>query len=203
MLSADVDFIDECADYANNILHNLDKCISDEGTIDFSKNGTPASLPFYLDWPSCNTGDAYPGVLYLLLYAAKKLLATPCEALDKALARSISEKLSRAERPALSMKQTTALKSLVLGGSDGERAFLENGGARGFNTFMSYFILKAESLLGCKSILEDAKEFYGGMLSRGATSFWETERGADDFDLAGSLCHGWSAVPIWVYWNCL
>lgn len=38
---------------------------------------------------------------------------------------------------------------------------------------------------------------YGGMLLQGATTLWETERGADDFDLAGSLCHSWSAVPLW------
>ena len=219
MLSADVDFMGECADYANNILQNLDKCISDEGVIDFSKNGTPTSLPFYLDWPSYSTGDAYPGVLYLLLYAAKKLLATPYKAFDKALARSISEKLSRAKRPELSMKQTTALRSLVLGGTDGDRAFLENGGARGFNTFMSYFILKAESLLGCENVLGDAKQFYGGMLDRGATTFWEdfsldwlensgridaiTPEGVLDIHadfgafcykgLRHSLCHGWSS----------
>lgn len=52
-------------------------------------------------------------------------------------------------------------------------------------------------------IVRDADARWFEMLTKGATSFWETEGGADDFDLAGSLCHGWSAVPIWVYWNCL
>lgn len=33
------------------------------------------------------------------------------------------------------------------------------------------------------------------MILRGATSLWETEAGGDDFDFAGSLCHGWSALP--------
>ncbi len=37
---------------------------------------------------------------------------------------------------------------------------------------------------------------WGDMLFQGATSFWETARGGDDFDLAGSLCHGWSALPV-------
>jgi hypothetical protein len=36
------------------------------------------------------------------------------------------------------------------------------------------------------------------MLSCGATTFWETILGAEDFNGAGSLCHGWSAIP--VYW---
>jgi hypothetical protein len=34
------------------------------------------------------------------------------------------------------------------------------------------------------------------MLDQGATSFWETLRGWRDFSNAGSLCHGWSAIPI-------
>ena len=32
------------------------------------------------------------------------------------------------------------------------------------------------------------------MLLSGATSLWETSAGGDDFDYAGSLCHGWSGV---------
>ena len=26
---------------------------------------------------------------------------------------------------------------------------------------------------------------------------WETQSGADDLDLAGSLCHGWSSLPVY------
>lgn len=46
-------------------------------------------------------------------------------------------------------------------------------------------------------ILSDIKEKYKRMLDAGATTFWETEKGAADFDGAGSLCHGWSALPIY------
>ena len=48
-------------------------------------------------------------------------------------------------------------------------------------------------------ILREIDRIYGKMLQEGATSFWETEKGADDFDGAGSLCHGWSAIPIYYY----
>ena len=44
-------------------------------------------------------------------------------------------------------------------------------------------------------IVEDIKKKYGYMLSEGATTFWETEKGWRDFGNAGSLCHGWSAIP--------
>ncbi len=40
---------------------------------------------------------------------------------------------------------------------------------------------------------------WGPMLDAGATTFWETEKGASDFHDAGSLCHGWSAVPLYIY----
>lgn len=49
-------------------------------------------------------------------------------------------------------------------------------------------------------ILADIREKYGYMLDCGATTFWETLLGAEDFGGAGSLCHGWSAVP--VYYLC-
>lgn len=37
------------------------------------------------------------------------------------------------------------------------------------------------------------------MLFEGATSFWETLNGSEDFKGAGSLCHGWSAIPVYLY----
>ncbi len=54
-----------------------------------------------------------------------------------------------------------------------------------------------------EEVLADVERHWLPMLRQGATSFWETELGADDFGGAGSLCHGWSAAPIWVYWRCL
>ena len=84
---------------------------------------------------------------------------------------------------------------------------------------MSYFILKALIVSGSDRTVDYIKEYYGGMLSRGATAFWE------DFDISWldgsgrideipapdkkdlhadygqfcykglrhSLCHGWSS----------
>ncbi len=44
-------------------------------------------------------------------------------------------------------------------------------------------------------VLQDIKTRYKKMLDAGATTFWETELGWVDFEYAGSLCHGWSALP--------
>ncbi len=43
------------------------------------------------------------------------------------------------------------------------------------------------------------EETWAGMFSSGASTFWETADGARDFDFAGSLCHGWNALPAWFY----
>ena len=48
-------------------------------------------------------------------------------------------------------------------------------------------------------ILNDIRENYSYMLNSGATTFWETINGQKDFENAGSLCHGWSALPIYYY----
>ncbi len=48
-------------------------------------------------------------------------------------------------------------------------------------------------------ILQEIDRIYLEMLRQGATSFWETALGAADFDGAGSLCHGWTALPLYYY----
>lgn len=50
-----------------------------------------------------------------------------------------------------------------------------------------------------KFILNEIRHDYEKMLSFGATSVWETLDGAEAFDGAGSLCHGWSSMPIYYY----
>ena len=45
-------------------------------------------------------------------------------------------------------------------------------------------------------VLADIRRKCGKMLDAGATTFWETELGAEDFGGAGSLCHGWSALAV-------
>ena len=52
-----------------------------------------------------------------------------------------------------------------------------------------------------KYIVDEIKEVYGKMLDQGATSVWETELGEQDFAKAGSLCHGWSALPVYYLWK--
>lgn len=65
------------------------------------------------------------------------------------------------------------------------------------------------ALAGCTapelqaSTYEHVVQRFGRMVMQGSTTLWETDGGADDFDLAGSLCHGWSAVPLWFTQACV
>ena len=48
-------------------------------------------------------------------------------------------------------------------------------------------------------ILNEIRQSYSAMLNAGSDTVWETLGGCDDFSGAGSLCHGWSSVPIYFY----
>jgi hypothetical protein len=60
-------------------------------------------------------------------------------------------------------------------------------------------LLKVDREKYGKYVLADIDRNFGYMLNNGATSFWETMKGWHDFGDAGSLCHGWSAIPIIYY----
>ena len=48
-------------------------------------------------------------------------------------------------------------------------------------------------------ILDEIEATYTPMLEMGNGTVWETVLGESDFENAGSLCHGWSAIPIYYY----
>ena len=50
-----------------------------------------------------------------------------------------------------------------------------------------------------EAILKEIDETYLDMLCRGATTFFETADGDKAFEGAGSLCHAWSALPVYYY----
>ena len=66
-------------------------------------------------------------------------------------------------------------------------------------TFKYDALLKCDKAKYQSAVLEEIRKDYGKMLAAGATSVWETTDGASAFDNAGSLCHGWSAVPAYLY----
>ena len=100
--------------------------------------------------------------------------------------------------------------------------FLLPGGPKGFSTFYGYYMLEALAKAGhYEEAMDIIRQFWGGMLDMGATTFWEdfnldwtTNAGRiDEFvaegkkDIHGdfgdycyvgfrhSLCHGWASGP--------
>ena len=67
------------------------------------------------------------------------------------------------------------------------------------NSFRFDALLAADREAYKDVILAELDRDYLYMLRNGATTFWETIRGEEDFSEAGSLCHGWSALPIYYY----
>ena len=87
-------------------------------------------------------------------------------------------KLSQSRRTAECYKQIAALGVWAGEKTEHNRALLLKGGAEGMSTFMSYEILSAAGSFGeYDAAMKMLKDYYGGMLSLGTTTFWE------DFDL--------------------
>ncbi len=68
-------------------------------------------------------------------------------------------------------------------------------------TYYTFQALMTRSDLYAEKVLSDIDEQWGYMLDKGATTFWETIKGASDFHNAGSLCHAWSASPLFIYFH--
>jgi hypothetical protein len=62
-------------------------------------------------------------------------------------------------------------------------------------------LLKVDGEKYREAILADIRNNYKRMLESGSTATWETIDGAVAFENAGSLCHGWTAIPIYYYYK--
>ncbi len=67
------------------------------------------------------------------------------------------------------------------------------------SSIYAYDVLLEQGATYRKYVEKEIERIWGGMVFTGTTTFWETEAGASDFSAAGSLCHGWSAVPVYLY----
>src|SRR5690606_12403601 len=74
--------------------------------------------------------------------------------------------------------------------------------------YMRFYELEALCTLGeHEYVLQEMRDYWGGMLALGATSFWEeynpAKKGAAHYAMYGrpfgkSLCHSWGASPIYL-----
>jgi hypothetical protein len=74
--------------------------------------------------------------------------------------------------------------------------------------YMRFYELEALCAMGEQNyVLKEMKDYWGGMLKEGATSFWEeynpNKKGTEHLTMYGrpygkSLCHAWGASPIYL-----
>ena len=89
-------------------------------------------------------------------------------------------------------------------GSRIRELLLSNGNERVLPATLSTSVCRFDALLASDpgsmpEVLAAIDREWGAMIDAGCTTFWETSDGAAAFSGAGSLCHGWSAIPIYYY----
>lgn len=182
----------------------------------------------FLDWPSSpNQTGVTAGLQALLVLTMEAGQRLSQELNDTATARLCADTAARARPVVLDANGSKSAAALqVLAGQRDAReaaaAVLKPGGAQGVSTFYGYYVLNALGRAGeTQAALDLIRTYWGAMLDRGATTFWE------DFDLAWldgssridelpapgqkdlhgdygaycyegfrhSLCHGWASGP--------
>ncbi len=209
------DFVSRQMDYLCDLVEQMSDCVHEDGSMHY---------PFYfLDWPTHEKPDEIHGVRAINIIAMKRAI-TLLEGFGRSAktARKVLARLLKIEIAPKESKQVLGLKYFATELTEADKKMLVRGGAKGMSTFMSYFILKAVASFDRAAATRMMKEYYGAMLDKGATTFWE------DFDLSWaegsgridalpqdgerdihgdfgafcyvgfrhSLCHGWSAGVI-------
>lgn len=171
LMTGNTDYWKANFDYAEEIFSHIDENVDDSGMMHFEDDG--CGMPYFLDWPTFQTEDAKIGTAALLILAAKKFLTLQKNEKCSSLIKKLEHYL---DMPCAS-KQVRAFQILAGRCAENEAAFLEDKGAYGYSTFMAYYLLLADAMADGKNMLPIIKEYFGAMLSRGATTFWE------DFDM--------------------
>ena len=209
-------YIKENLDYLTKLVSNMKELISEKGEINKEK-------AYLVDWPTAKTEDEEVGVrciFMMAMNAAEKLFKKFNVILNDV--NELKKRLLVKPYDVKEKKQVIALKYFAFGKiSDKEYEMLIKDGVKGFSTFMSYYLLTAIASKDKKLAIEMMKDYYGAMLDKGATTFWEDfnidwikdagridEINPNKKDLHGdngafcyigyrhSLCHGWSSGVI-------
>lgn len=182
----------------------------------------------FLDWPTHNNPKAEQAGAQALALLAVEDVRFLADALERTAlanaARDLAEKMRTLRPDACGTKSTAAL--LALSGLREPREMfaevLSRNGHADVSTFYGYYMIEAMSASGeGQRALDTVRDYWGGMLDMGATSFWEdfnlswTNNACriDEFPVPGkkdihgdfgnycykgfrhSLCHGWSSGP--------
>lgn len=219
------DFLEKQKDYLSGILDLLSLHIDEKGQ-DTVTEGR------FMDWPSCGKEevvDAGVQAIHMLATVSLRNIFEVFE--DEPRVQQCEKDLNKLAGYPVDYQDSKAAAALTVLANlkDADKVYqelLSQGGSTGFSTFMGYYILKAMAQAGeYRQALDCIREYWGGMLALGATTFWEDfdiswinqavridempEKG--QIDVHGtygaycykgyrhSLCHGWaSGVTAWI-----
>jgi hypothetical protein len=218
-----LDYLKQQKSYLISLLDLLSSQVDEQG----SEQLDPKGMRF-LDWPSYHNAQAVHAGLQAMLVMAFEKGSALCKLLGEPVKangyQALATRMRAVVPDANGSKEAASLLSLS-GMMDARKAsndIIGVDGPKGFSAFFGYYMLqaqaKADDYTGALNMI---RQFWGGMLDLGATTFWEEfdlEEAAnaapiDNFVPAGkkdyhketgiecyiglrrSLCHGWSTGP--------
>jgi hypothetical protein len=182
----------------------------------------------FLDWSSSPNETGVNAGLQALMIITFRAGAELCTTLgDRELAAKCTETATLMQKRVPEhnqLKQAAALMALagLIPAQKASDEVIQQGGAKGFSTFYGYYMLEAQAKAGdYQSAINNIRQYWGGMLDMGATTFWEdfdldwtvNAAGIDELvppgkkdihadfgaycykNLRHSLCHGWASGP--------
>ena len=219
--TGDIDYLKKQQGYITDLLKLLAKQVGKNG-----KETLPETR--FLDWPTrANEKAVHAGLQAMLIMTLDKG-AVICDVFNDPMTKKICQdavnKLRTYVPNPANSKQAAALMAMA-GLEDVKKMntqVMAVDGPKRMSTFYGYYVLQARAKAGdYQGCLDVIRQYWGGMLDMGATSFWEdfdlewTENAAriDELvpegkkDIHGdfgnycyigfrhSLCHGWASGP--------
>ena len=220
MYTGDIDYLRQQKDYLIKVAENIINLLDENNEYD-------PSIHSYIDWSAKDKPQEWAGrraVTLMSLQAAADIAAALGE--DNLAKKYITAKNKIADYKLEGyeeIKQITAICSLAgLVDLNHGADIIEKDGCRGFATFMGYYAIQVLAKTGrMEKALDIIRQYWGGMLDMGATTFWEdfdiewtnnaspiteiVSEGKKDIhgdfgkycytQFRHSLCHGWASGP--------
>jgi len=229
--NGDKEYLQNQLEYLNGLINQLNECIDENGHIDFVNKNT--SMPYFIDWPTffvngdpdfSKENDSYAGVdamMRIAIQAAKDIYKSL--EIDTTVIDNILKKLSNVNLKVIKAKQISAMRILSGNYNDNDKEIISSNGSKSISTFMAGYIFEALAKINKQDLaLENMLEYYGSILDKGATTFFEdynvdwNENSSridelpkdNELDIHSdfgafcykgfrhSLCHGWSSSVI-------
>jgi len=169
-----LEYLKEQQQYLGDLLKILMSKVDAEGHEHLDGGGR------FLDWPTSEDPKAIDAGLHALMLMTLEAGAEMMTALgDEELAAQCTETANRMKKVTpdyTTSKQSAALIALagIIPAEQANKEVLSVGGAKNFSTFYGYYMLQAQGLAGdYTGAINNMKDYWGGMLDLGATTFWE------------------------------